>query len=200
MSNPNAPFGFKYIGKRDGDVPNFGMRTGLIASGNTNKIFTGDVLKPDSAGYLDVFTAPVGGGAAIGGVAWMFQWISKSQSKTVIQNWWPGNGDANGDVTVFYHADPDALFQVQCLLGPLTQADVGSNINFNVGSGGQQFGAGNQSSFTADDGNKGSGASLPFKIYNLPVKGPLASQYSTPGFDVTSAYNQVYVTINNLTA
>lgn len=197
-TNPNAPFGFKYIGRIDGSPPNYGMRTGLIASANTNKIFTGDVLQPDASGYLDVFTAPVGGGAPIGGVAVSFSWISKSQNKTVWQNWWPGNGDANGDVTVFYQSDRDALFQVQALLGPITQASVGLNANFDVGAGGQQIGAGNQSSFSLTA--VGSGASLPFKIYNLPVKGPLAAQYSTPGYDASNPYNIVQVTINSLTA
>ena len=199
-ANPNAPFGFKYIGSIDGGAsPNYGVRTGLIASANLNKIFTGDPLKPLAAGYLDV-SVVVGGGAAIGGVALWFEWFSRSQNKTVRQNWWPGNGDAIGDVTCSYHANPHSLFEVQCLLGPLTQADVGSNANFNVGAGGQQVGAGNLSSFTLDDGNKGSGASLPFKIYRLPVEGPQASLYSTAGYDVTQAYNRVWVTINNLTA
>lgn len=198
-ANPNDPFGFKYIGKIDGNPPNYGSRTGLVASGNTNKIFTGDPLKPDASGYLDV-SVVVGGGTAIGGVAQSFSWISKSQNKTVYQNWWPGNGDASGDVTCFYQADSGALFEVQCLLGPVTQANVGSNANFNVGSGGAQIGAGNQSSFTLDDGTLGSGASLPFKVYNLPVKGPLTAQYATAGYDPTQAYNRVWVTINNLTA
>ncbi len=198
-ANPNAPFGFKYIGQVDSAPPNFGVRTGLIASANLNKIFTGDPLKPDAAGYLDV-SVVVGGGAAIGGVAMWFEWISKSQNKTVRQNWWPGNGDASGDVTVAYHANPHSLFEVQCLLGPITQASIGSNGNFNAGAGGQTIGAGNLSSFTLDDGNLGAGASLPFKIYRLPVMGPLAAQFSLSGYDATQAYNRVWVTINNLVA
>ena len=200
-ANPNAPFGFKYIGSVDGgSSPNFGIRTGMIASANLNKIFSGDPLKPLASGYLDV-SIVVGGGAAIGGVATWFEWFSRSQNKTVRQLWWPGNGDAIGDVTCAYHAHPTSLFEVQCLLGPITQASVGLNGNFNVGAGGQQTGAGNYSSFTLDDGTPlGSGASLPFKVYRLPVEGPQASLYSTAGYDVTQAYNRVWVTINNLTA
>ena len=100
-TNPNAPFGFKYIGQIDGSPSNFGTRTGMIASANTNAIFTGDPLKPNASGYLDVSTV-VGGGTAIGGVAAWFEWTSLSQNKVVRQNWWPGNGDASGDVTVAY--------------------------------------------------------------------------------------------------
>ncbi len=198
-ANPNSPVGFRYVGKRDGTGPNFGSRTGVILSNNTNKIFTGVVLKPTSAGYLDVFTAEVGGGAPIGGVAGWFTYQSISQNKSVWQNWWPGNGDANGNVNCHYYADADALFQVQCLLGPVTQASVGLNANFNVGSGGQTFGAGNNSSFSLDDATLGTGPSLPFKVYTLPNTSgnPI---YVQPGFDPTQPYNQVLVTINNLQA
>ncbi len=198
-TNPNAPFGFKYIGQIDGSPPNFGMRTGFIASANTNAIFTGDPLKPNAAGYLDV-SVVVGGGAAIGGVAMWFQWTSRSQNKTVRQNWWPGNGDAIGDVLVAYHTGSGCVFEVQCLLGPVTQASVGLNANFNVGAGGQQVGAGNQSSFTLDDATLDVGPTLPFKVYNLPVNAQASPLYMVAGYDVTSAYNRLFVTINNLTA
>lgn len=198
-ANPNAPFGFKYIGQINGSPANFGMRRGMIITGNTNKIFTGDVLKANASGYLDVAASNA---TAIGGVAVFFEWVSKAQLKTVRQNWWPGNGDASGDVACYYHADPFALFEVQCLAGPVAQASVGLNININVGSGGQQTGAGNLSSFTADDGNMDSTSTRPFKIYRLPVDsaGPIPLQYATPGYDPSQAFNRLYVTMNNLTS
>src|SRR6266446_9725344 len=97
VANPNSPFGFKYVGNIDaGASPNFGVRSGMIITTNLNKIFKGDPLKPLASGYLDV-SVVVGGGTAIGGVAMWFEWISKSQNKTVRQNYWPGNGDASGD-------------------------------------------------------------------------------------------------------
>ncbi len=198
-ANPNAPFGFLYVGRRDGAPPNFGNRLGYLSSDNTNKIFTGDVLEPIDAGYLDVATV-TGGGAAIGGVAGWFRWTSISQNRTVWQNWWPGNGDSNGPVEVEYYADPFSLFKVQCLLGPVTQADVGLNANFNVGGGGQTFGAGNQSSFTLDDSVLGSGPSLPFKVYALPNYSPINPIFVMAGYDPSQPYNQVLVTINNLSA
>lgn len=200
-TNPNAPFGFKHVGRRDGASPTFGLRRGLIASANTNKIFTGDPLKAYASGYLDVFTAAAGT-AALGGVAMFFEWISKSQNKTVRQNWWPGNGDASGDVAVYYHGDTQDIFEVQCKLGPITEASVGLNADFDKGSGGQQTGAGNLSSFTLDDGVMDTTATRPFKIYRLPVdsNGPMATSLATAGYDPSSAYNRVYVTINNLTA
>lgn len=199
VANSNSPFGFRYIETKDGVPPNFGNRTGKIAQANTNATFTGDVLKPLAAGYLDVFTAPTGGGAPVGGIAQSFSWQSESQNKMVMQNWWPGNGDALGDVLCAYYADTGARFAVQALLGPITQADVGLNANFDVGAGGQTFGAGNKSSFSLTA--VGSGASLPFKIYGLGDASITTNPYYVqPGYDPSTPYNIVQVTFNSLTA
>ena len=200
-TNPNAPFGFKCLGQIDGSPPNFGNRNGLIITTNLHKIFTGDVLKPMSAGYYDVATE-VGGGEPVGGVASWFSWNSTAAQKIVRQNWWPGNGDAIGDVSVTFDGNQDNLFLVQCLLGPITQASVGLNANFNVGGGGQTVGTGNFSSFTLDDGTLGAGPTLPFRVYRLPVQttGAAGSLYVLPGSDPTNAYNQVWATFNNLVA
>src|SRR5690349_19958452 len=99
-ANPNAPFGFRFVRMLEPSSPNYGLRVGMIASGNTHKIFTGDVLAVPSGGYYDVATFTSGGAAGgYGGIADSFEWVSLSQGRTIRQNWWPGNGDANGDVT-----------------------------------------------------------------------------------------------------
>ena len=198
MANPNAPFGFRYIGHRDGVSPNFGNRWGFIAEANTNPTFSGDVLDPITSGFLDVAT-PTGGGAPVGGVAGWFVWNSKAFGFTIRQNWWPGNGDANGNVSAAYYADVGSIFEVQALLGPITQASVGLNGNFDVGAGGSQAVSGKSSySLTA----VGAGASLPFKIYGLPnVSGSGGNPiYVLPGYDTTTPYNVVQVTFNSLSA
>lgn len=197
-TNPNSPFGFKFVTNIDGSPPNYGLRPGKIASANTNKVFRGDVLKPYASGYLDVWTGAAN--TAVGGVAWAFEWVSKSQNKTVRQNWWPGNGDATGDVTVYYYAGPTNMFEVQCTTGPIQQASVGLNANFAVGSGGTQTGAGNQSSFTLDDSTLATTTTLPFKVYRLPVdsNGPQSTMLYTAGYDPTNTFNRVYVTFQSL--
>jgi len=201
VANPNAPFGFQLIGNIDGSPPNYGNRTGLLITSNTHKIFKGDVLKPYASGYLDVQTV-TGGGEAVGGVAEWFVWNSTAQQKTVRQNWWPGNGDAIGDITVAYDANLTDVFNVQCFLGPVTQASVGLNANFDVGGGGQTVGTGNFSSFTLRDSTLDPSTSLPFKVYRLPVQttGPGGTLYTLPGQDPTQPYNQVWVTFNTLVA
>lgn len=201
VTNPNAPFGFRYIGQRDGQPPNFGLRRGLIASANTNKMFTGDPLKAYASGYLDVFTAAAGTGA-LSGIALFFEWISIAQQKTVRQNWWPGNGDASGDVAVYYHGDNGAVFEVQAKTGSILEASVGLNADHDKGAGGQQTGFGNFSSFTLDDASLATTATLPYKVYRLPLdsNGPLPAMYRTAGYDPSSVQNRVWVTINNLTS
>jgi hypothetical protein len=191
VANTNAPYGFRYVGLIDGTPPNYGLYTGKIITTNTNKIFAGDVLKPLSGGYFDVATV-VGGGSQVGAIAVGFEWISKTIGRRVFQPYWPGNGDANGDVTVKVALQPQSMFQVQCTLGPIAQANVGQNANFNVGAGGNTFSG--ISSFTLDDSTLGAGASLPFRVYRIGTTDPL---YTMSGFDPTVAYNSVFVVFNN---
>lgn len=207
--NPNAPFGFKFIKMLDGLAPTYGVRQGLIkggSGGNTNLIFQGDVLKVPSAGFLDVWTTETSGGAFIGGVAESFEWPSIAQQKTVRQNYWPGTPTdvvGGGNVKINYYSGPACVFQVQCLLGPITAANNDQFANFNVGSGGHQN-LGGLSSFTLDDGTltdtqgwtPPSTAGLPFRVYMVPGTDPTVPYlWTQPGFDPTNAYNIVYVTM-----
>lgn len=199
-TNANAPYGFREIGLLDGYQPNFGIRTGRIASANLNKIFFGDVLKPLAGGYYDVAAVTPGGGP-VGGVAvGFFSWYSKSAGQQVWRPYWPGNGDASGDIIVKVNANPGQLFEVQCLLGPIGITKMGQTANFNVGAGGQQFGGG-LSSFTLDDGTLSSAnPSNPFKVYSVPGASTTNTLVNLPGSDPTQPYNSVYVTFNNLVA
>lgn len=199
-TNQNAPYGFREIGLIDGSQPNFGIRTGLIASANVNKIFTGDVLKPLGGGYYDV-AAVIPGGGPVGGVAvGFFSWFSKSAGMRVWRPFWPGNGDASGDVTVKVNANPGQLFEVQALLGPIGTTKVGQSANFAVGAGGQQYGGG-LSSFSLDDGTlAAANPSNPFKVYQVPGAASSNTLVALPGTDPTQPYNTVYVTFNNLVA
>jgi len=197
-ANPNSPFGFRFVKMLDGTAATYGVRRGMIASANNQQIFSGDVLRPSAAGYYGLGTV-TGGGAPIGGIAESFEWTSISQQQTVRRNWWPGNGDASGDVFVYFYSNPQCVFEVQCLLGPIAQNRVNMFGNFNIGAGGRTFGAGNQSSFTLDDGVlTDTQGNLPFRIFGLPVSGPMAPMYVTAGYDPANAYNRVWVTMTNL--
>jgi hypothetical protein len=213
MTNPNAPFGFRFVKMIDGTVPNYGIRRGFIkggGGGNSNSIFSGDVLKPSSAGFLDVQTV-TSGGELIGGIAESFEWVSLSQGKTVRQLYWPGTPTdvaGSGNVIVNYYSNPGCIFEVQCTTGPVTVANVGQFANFAVGSGGKTTGAGNYSSFTLNDstltdtqGYSAPGTTtpvggLPFRVYAIPGYDPsVPGFFSQPGYDPSSAYNRVWVTM-----
>lgn len=195
MANQNAPYGFRFIGTMDGESSNFGFLSGEILGSNTNKIFSGDVLgvlASGGGGVLDV-AAVVTNGAPIGGIALGFSWSSKQAGgKRIYMPYWPGNGDANGNVSVKYVMHRDALFNVQCLLGPVTHTSIGRSINFNVGAGGNTFSG--ISSFTADDSTLGS-TNGPFVIYGVP--GGTTGQNAIPPADPSSAYNTVTVRFSN---
>jgi hypothetical protein len=197
MANTNAPFGFRYIGLKDGSPGNFGIYTGRIAQANTNKIFTGDVLKPVSGGYFDVQTesSPGSTGEATGGIALGFSWVSSTFGCRIWRPYWPGSGDATGVVDVKVALHPDALFQVQCLLGPVGLTTVGQTVNFAAGAGGNT-GSG-ISSMSIDDGTLGNTTAEPFKVWAIPGLGQPNSNLPT---DPTLAYNIVTVCFNNLTS
>lgn len=199
MPNTNAPYGFREIGLVDGSVPNMGMRTGLIASANVHAIYTGDVLLPVTAGYYDVATVIPGGGP-IGGIAVSFTWMSRAVGHRVWRPYWPGNGDAIGDVSVKVLANPGQLLQAQCLLGPVTVANIGKRANFAVGGGGNQYSG--ISSFTLDDSTIAADSpSAPFKIYGFPGNNNNSNSLTTlPGDDIAAAYNNVILEFNNLAA
>lgn len=196
MANPTTGYGFRPIGLIDGASPTFGQYRGAYVNpANTNKIFYGDVMKPLSGGFMDVFTAPVGGGAAVGGIFGNnVNWPSVSARMSLRRQYWPGTPSdvaAGGSVGVSIDVNSMTVFQVRSAGtsgGPVTAAQVGLNANFVVGTGGNTTTG--ISSFMLDDANIGSGASLPFKIIGL---------VQAPQTDPTSVNNEVLVIFNNLT-
>lgn len=189
-TNQNAPFGFRYATSIDGQTTNYGFYTGQINAANTNRIFQGDVLKPVSGGYFDVQSV-TGGGETIGGIAWGFSWLSKAFGCRIWRPYWPGAGDANGPVGVMVINHPEAILEVQCVTGPITQANVGEYANFNVGGGGNTYSG--VSSFMIDDGTLSAvQGNLPFQIYRVfdNESNPILPM---PGYDPSNAYNRVWV-------
>jgi hypothetical protein len=208
-ANPNSPFGFKFIKMVDGFAPTYGARKGYIhggSGGNTNSIFSGDPLTVSSGGYLSVFTAALTGTTLVAGFADWFTWVSIAQQKTVRQLYWPGtptDTSGGGDIDIEYYGNSNMVFEVQCLLGPVTIANVGQYANWNVGAGGKTVGLGNYSSFTLDDGTlsdtRGTTPQLPLRVYDVPGVGPQSPLYNQAGYDPTQAYNRVWVTLASFT-
>lgn len=192
MANPNSPFGFLENGLEDGYMPTFGIKTGYLSASNTNSIYGGDVAKPLSSGYYDVFTSVTSGGETIGGIFLPdFRWLSKSANKLVYARAWTGQtGDiVSGTVECKVLILGNALLRVRSAGdsgSAVGQANVGQFANFKLGT----VGANLLSAMTLDDSTlTGTQGNLPFQVYSID---------QPPVSDPTSIYNTVLVKMVNL--
>ena len=185
MANTNAPFGFRqYRGL--GSAPTYEQSVRLVKSDNTTAIYFGDPVSNLNTGYITRATA---GTAQISGIFAGCKYLSTSQKRTVWSNYWPGS-DAAADVEAYIIDDPNAQFLVQAGGTAIGLADMGLNIQFNLGTGNSATGISGAyvESPTVT-------ATLPFRIIGFDVDPP-----GSNGTDITSAYNYVIVAFNNVTS
>ena len=141
MANVNAPRGFKPVKLVTNEPYNGGYATYRIASGYASNIFSGDVVKMITSGYINV-AAP---GDQMRGVAVGFRWINAAGSPVVFPFWPAGTVTLAGqDAQVFVIDDPNMVFEA--VLGNSTSAPAISNIGKTyqsyTGSGGGSLGSG----------------------------------------------------------
>ena len=185
MANTNAPFGFRqYAG--NGSAPTYEQNVRKIKSDNTTAIYFGDPVSNLNTGYITRATA---GTAQISGIFAGCKYLSTSQKRTVWSNYWPGS-DAAADVEAYIIDDPNAQFLVQAGGTAIGLADMGLNIQFNLGTGNANTGI--SGAFVESPAVT---ATLPFRIIGFDVDPP-----GSNGTDITSAYNYVIVAFNNVTS
>jgi len=185
MANTNTPFGFKeYRGMGSG--PTYEQSVRLIKSDNTTAVYFGDPVSNLNTGYITRATA---GTAQISGIFAGCKYLSTSQKRTVWSNYWPGS-DASADVEAYIIDAPNAQFIVQAGGTAIGLADMGLNIQFNLGTG------------NADTGISGAYVESPAVTATLPFRiiGFVESPPGANGTDITSAYNQIIVGFNNVTS
>lgn len=185
MANTNAPFGFKeYRGM--GSDPTYEQSVRLIKSDNTTAVYFGDPVSNLNTGYITRATA---GTAQISGIFAGCKYLSTSQKRTVWSNYWPGS-DAAADVEAYIIDAPNAQFIVQAGGTAIGLADMGLNIQFNLGTG------------NASTGISGAYVESPAVTATLPFRiiGFIESPPGANGTDITSAYNQIIVGFNNVTS
>jgi hypothetical protein len=186
MANTLAPFGFKHIGYLEGHAPNFAPQPRQIAYNNATKIYRGDPVVSLSTGYIAQATA---GTTQIAGIFDSCTYYSVAQGKQVWSNYWPGGDVANNAViTAYIISTPSALFLAQSNGTPIGQADIGSNVNFAIGTGSTV--GGGFSGATIDQSTLATTNTLPFRIYSLYAG-------VGNGSDNTSNYNWAVVAFNN---
>jgi hypothetical protein len=189
MANILAPFGFRWARQLSAVGPNCAQSVRKISSSYATAIFHGDVVISESSGYIQQGVAA--DTTQIAGIFVGCKYVSASQGRTVWNSYWPG-ADASGDVEAYILDDPQAVFAVQAIGGPVALADVGDNVNFLVGTGNTKTG---MSGMSLDATTVNTTNTLPFRIIGYAGDGTFPAV--GPGSDPTAANNVVYVTFNN---
>lgn len=184
MANVNAPSGLSQASAVSGS-PAYAITEMVIGTGSA-AIYYGDPVA-GTAGTITRATAP-GTGANIVGVFYGCTYQSTAQKKQVWNNYWPGT-DAATQPIAFVCNDPNATFEVQVGTTAVTQANVGSNISLNLGTGSTVTGLSGAYVETV-----GTTATAPFIITGVKITPP-----GVNGTDTATAYNRIFVGFNNQT-
>lgn len=189
MANTQATFGFRHIGYLGGGSPDYQLSTGVIASGNTTKIFRGDpVVRTPATGKIAQASnntetlAGIFDGCMYTPVGGTPQWSP----------FWPGAG-ASVDATAYIIDAPNAVFLAAALNTSLTLANVGENVGFSIGTGNTTNGF---SAATVDQSTLNTTLTLPFRVV-APVTNSGNYGVVGNGGDPTTAFGWAVVTFNS---
>jgi hypothetical protein len=137
-----APFGFSQR-QGLGSAPtyeNYEFGNGGIDY-NTAAIYFGDPVERVGSGDGTIQQAPGGAGASTVPLAGIFigcKYLSTAQKRTVWGNYWPGSDVTSANqssISAWVINDPHAQFLVQSDATGVTQAQLGGNIDFAIGTG-----------------------------------------------------------------
>lgn len=183
MANTAAPMGFMQD-RGTGSTPTYEI-VWRKAQYNATAMYFGDPVTSQTDGTIAIASA---GTTQIAGIFQECRYLSVSQQRIVWSKYWPGSDVASGNyVDVGIVADPNAQFLVQSGSVGLTLADVGANIQFNLGTGSTITGLSGAYIETPNTTN-----TLPFRVLGIvttPVLGAIAP--------VEGAYAWAYVGFNN---
>lgn len=203
MAFSNSPFGFRqYAGL--GSAPTFEQFTvgpGGLSGGiayNAGAIYYGDpVARADSGASTLVQAAGSAGGSSVT-MAGIFQgckYLSTAQKRTTWSNYWPGSDVTSGNAVAteaYIINDPNSRFLAQTDSTGFAAVDIGSNVDFNIGTGSTANGI--SGAYLIHGGAAGAG--YPFRFSDLVWAPPGANGVSTSG--TAAAYNYAIVMFNNV--
>ena len=207
MANTNAPFGLRFIGLQGGGVANASnqeRRNGILST-NTTAIYTGDLIKMQSTGYLAQWTATTAVSQCWGVFAGC-RYSSSSQQTIVPQKYWPGTDAASGTVLAQYipaALSSPPLFVIQTDSTGIDNSAIGANADIVVGTGATTSGF---SGSYLDVSTLATTATLPLRIIDLWANWVMSSASGgsegagsgsalVPGTQ-SGAYNWAVVVIN----
>jgi hypothetical protein len=194
MANTNAPFGFRqFVGT--GASPTYeqvAFSNGGIDF-NGAAIYFGDPVQRAGAGDGTLIPSTTGTAVATCGVFQGCKYLSTAQKRTVWSNYWPGSDVAVGNqstIEAYVINDPNAQFVVQSDATGATQAQMGANVNHNMGSG--TVANGLSGAFITPGTTAAVTATLPWRMNRLVLDPP-----GGPGTQA-GAFNWVVVAFNNV--
>ncbi len=195
-SNTNAPFGFRQW-SGTGSAPTYENVT--FGNGgidyNATVIYYGDpVVRAGSGDGTLKQAAGAAGGSTVtmAGIFYGCKYLSTVTKKTEWSNYWPGGSPVTSGnqstIEAYVVNDPNAKFLVQSDSTGVAQADVGSNFDFNIGTG------------TTANGLSGAyllhtgvtTAAYPWRLIDLVLNPPGANGTNS------GAYNYAVVAFNNV--
>ena len=195
MANTNSPFGLRqYSGT--GSAPTYEQVT--FGNGgidyNASAIYYGDPVVRVGSGDGTLARAVGSAGGSTVTLAGIFQgckYLSTATKRTQWSNYWPGSDVASGaqsTIEAYVINDRNAQFVAQSDSTGLAQADVGSNLDFNIGTGTAANGL--SGAFLIHGG--ATTAAYPFRLVKLILDPP-----GSPG-TAAGAYNWAVVAFNNV--
>ncbi|GEM_PF-2338378 len=189
MANILAPGGFSNSRLLKGSAPNYATRDAYIAYNYGTKIAYGDPVFLNSSGNIQLY---VKGGTTIHGIFRGCNYLDPSSRRVQWYNSWmaPGGVASTTVVEAKVDIDPDMVFICQVSGGPVTQADVGLNIDILANSSGNPTYAG-MSVCALDAATIASTATLPFRIVGL-----VGEPGFVVGYNPAAANNLVQVVMN----
>jgi hypothetical protein len=194
VANTQAPFGFRQW-SGTGSAPTYEQVTfgpGGIDF-NATVIYYGDPVVRVGTGDGTIKQAAGSAGGATVTMAGIFQgckFLSTVMQRTVWTNFWPGGSPVTSanqsTIEAYVINDPNAQFVAQSDSTGLAQADAGSNIDFNIGTGTN----GISGAFLIHGG--ATTAALPWRFVGLTSFPPGAQG------NQTGAFNYGIVAFNNV--
>jgi hypothetical protein len=200
MANTNTPFGFRqYSGT--GSSPTYEQTTLQQGAMTYNQavIYYGDPVIRNAVGDATIKQG-IGSGSVIPlvGIFAGCKYLSAAIGRTVWSNYWPGGSPvastAQSTIEAYVINDPVAQFLCQSDSTGVQQADQGSNMDFNIGTGTAANGL--SGAFLIHTG--ATTATLPFRFLSLVWAPPGANGVATSG--AAAAYNYAIVGFNALEA
>jgi hypothetical protein len=188
VANTQVKFGFRHIGYLGGGAPDYQLSTGKILAANATKIFRGDPVSRNAAtGNIEQAAA---GATTVVGIfdGCMYTPVGGTPQWSPF---WPGA--AGSDATAYIIDAPNAVFMAAALSTSIVRANIGENVNFNIGVGNTVNGF---SAATVDQATLGVTATLPFRVI-APVTTDGNYGVVGNGADPTTPFGWCIVTFNN---